>query len=119
MGVKLQDLVCRKKIELSYLKGKIITIDAPNIIMGLLNVSFKNAGDLIMDRTQRPISHLYGILYRIIFYYNKSILPIFCFDGRVFELKIVITKDQLNDFRYTFKRYQEAMKKTITDPPGS
>lgn len=112
MGVKLQDLVCRKKIDLSYLKGKIIAIDAPNVIMSLLNVSFKNAGDLMMDRTQRPISHLYGILYRVIFYYSKNLLPIFCFDGRVSELKRVITKDQLNDFRYTFKRYQEAMKKS-------
>ena len=113
MGVKLDGVIQRRKINLSELKGAIIAVDAPNIIYSLLNFSHKNPTfndtDLILDRTQRVISHLYGILYRVKFYYTKAILPVFCFDGRVSPLKRQTTKNQLNDFRYTEQRYKNAI----------
>jgi flap endonuclease-1 len=112
MGVKLQDIVLRNKIEVTKLAGKVIAVDAPNIIMGLFNFARKNPdgsyAGLILDRTQRPISHLYGLLYRINFYYSKKIFPIFCFDGLDSELKKIKTKDRLNDFRFTQKLYKSA-----------
>ena len=114
MGVKLQDLIVKKIVSYPELAGSIIAIDAPNIIMGLFNFTRRNpdgtTGDLILDRTQRPISHLYGLLYRLNFYYSKKIFPIFCFDGRVSKLKKIITKDQLNDFRFVQKWYKEAIE---------
>ncbi len=113
MGVKLNPIIQRRERTLAELKGSIIAVDAPNIIMSLLHFSHKNPtifhSDLILDRTQRPISHLYGLLYRVKFLYSKNIFPIFCFDGRVSELKRVITKNQLNDFRITQKRYKNAL----------
>ena len=119
MGVKLQELILRKKIEYSQLKGKIIAIDAPNIIFQLFNYAFKSQDgkttNLMTDRTQRVISHLYGILYRINFYYTKRIFPIFCFDGRDSELKRIITKDQLNDFRFTKEMYERAIRSAKLD----
>ena len=42
MGVKLQDIITKKKIEISKLAGKVIAIDAPNIIMGLFNFARNN-----------------------------------------------------------------------------
>ncbi len=114
MGVKLQSIIIRKEIDYQDLRGKIIAIDAPNIIMGLFNFAHKNNdgtyGDLIIDRTQRPISHLYGLIYRVNFIYSKKIFPMFCFDGKVSELKKIITKDQLKDFVFTKKWYKEAMR---------
>ncbi|MFX1596204.1 MAG: hypothetical protein ACFFBK_09080 [Promethearchaeota archaeon] len=114
MGVKLQKIIIRKGIDFRNLAGKFIAIDAPNIIMSLFNFARKNPdgtyADLILDRTQRPISHLYGLVYRISFYYSKNIFPIFCFDGKVSDLKRIITKDQLNDFRFTQKWYEQAIK---------
>jgi flap endonuclease-1 len=114
MGVKLQNIIVRKNIDYQNLAGKIIAVDAPNIIMGLFNFARKNPDGtpvgLIMDRTQRPISHLYGLLYRINHYYAKKIFPIFCFDGKVSELKRLITKDQLKDFIFTQKWYESAIK---------
>lgn len=105
MGVKLQEIIVKKQIAFQDLTGKIIAVDAPNIIMGLFNFARKNPdgtyAGLILDPTQRPISHLYGLLYRINFFYSKNIFPIFCFDGRDSELKKIITKDQLNHFRFT------------------
>ncbi len=114
MGVKLQEIIIRKQVAFQDLAGKIIAVDAPNIIMGLFNFARKNPdgtyAGLILDRTQRPISHLYGLLYRMNFYYYKNIFPIFCFDGRDSELKKLITKDQLNDFRFTQIWYEQALK---------
>ncbi|MFX1356693.1 MAG: hypothetical protein ACFFA8_05350 [Promethearchaeota archaeon] len=114
MGVKLQNIIIRKKIEFSDLRGKIITVDAPNIIMGLFNFARRDIGQnskgLILDKTQRPISHLYGLFYRINFYYSKMIIPIFVFDGVDSELKKLKTKDRLHDFLFTQIWYQEAIR---------
>lgn len=114
MGVKLQEIIVRKQIAFQDLTGKIIAVDAPNIIMSLFNFARKSPdgtyAGLILDRTQRPISHLYGLLYRINFFYSKNIFPIFCFDGRDSELKKIITKDQLNDFRFTQRWYKQALE---------
>jgi len=114
MGVKLQDLIIRNPIEISKLAGKIIAVDAPNIIMSLFNFARKNPdgshAGLILDRTQRPISHLYGLLYRINFFYSKKIFPIFCFDGLDSDLKKLKTKDRLNDFLFTEKLYRSLLQ---------
>ena len=114
MGVKLQNIINREIIGYPQLAGNIIAVDAPNIVMALFNFARKNPdgtnAELILDRTQRPISHLYGLLYRLNFYYSKKIFPIFCFDGRDSELKRLITKDQLKDFRFTQNWYESALK---------
>ena len=112
MGVKLREIIERNKVDFSKLAGKVIAVDAPNIIMGLFNFTRKNPdgsyAGLILDRTQRPISHLYGLLYRVNFYYSKNIFPIFCFDGLDSELKKIKTKDRLNDFLFTQRLYSSA-----------
>ena len=114
MGVKLQDLVIRNAIEFSKLAGKIIAVDAPNVIMSLFNFARKNPdgskAGLILDRTQRPISHLYGLLFRTNFFYSKKIFPIFCFDGLDSDLKKLKTKDRLNDFLFTEKMYKSLIQ---------
>ncbi|MHA2392564.1 MAG: hypothetical protein ACXAEX_11530 [Promethearchaeota archaeon] len=115
MGVKLQEIIIRTPIDYQKLVGKIIAVDAPNIIMALFNFARKNPdgsnADIILDRTQRPISHLYGLLYRVIFYYSKKFFPVFCFDGRDSDLKKNITKDQLKDFYFTQKWYEAAISR--------
>ena len=113
MGVKLKELVERNKIEFQKLAGKIIAVDAPNIIMGLFNFVRKDSegknAELLLDYTQRPIAHLFGLLYRINFLYSKKIFPILIFDGIDSELKRLITKDRLHDFRFTQSWYQQAI----------
>jgi flap endonuclease-1 len=115
MGVKIKEIIVRQHIDYRDLAGKVIAVDAPNIIMSLFNFSFRpnsqSSNKLIIDRTQRPISHLFGLLYRINFFYSKKIFPIFCFDGKDSELKRVITKDQLNDFLFTKNLYENAMQR--------
>ncbi|TXT60982.1 MAG: putative Flap endonuclease 1 [Promethearchaeota archaeon] len=119
MGVKLRDIILRSEIDLKQLKGSIIAIDGPNLLMNLLSFTipanastpnFYNQSNLIIDRTQRVISHLYGLLYRINFLYSKDILPIICFDGKVSPLKRKQTKDFLNDFRFAKRQYEKAIE---------
>ena len=114
MGVKLGDIVLKKDLNYSELEGNIIAVDAPNIIMGLFNyirpTTDAREQNLILDRTQRPISHLYGLLYRINFYYSWKMCPIFCFDGKDSSLKRFITKDQLKDFRFAQNWYKQALE---------
>lgn len=114
MGVKIRDIITSHSISLDELKGSVIAVDGPNIVMQLVSYSYKNQGHFnshyMLDRTRRVISHLYGLLYRINFYYSKKIFPIFCFDGRVHRLKRKITKNQLHDFLYVKDQYEEAVK---------
>ena len=115
MGVKFGDFFIRKELKYSQIEGKLVAVDAPNIIMGLFNFTRPKKEEmepnLILDRTQRPISHLYGLLYRINFYYSKKICPIFCFDGTDSSLKRLITKDRLKDFKFTQNWYQRALER--------
>lgn len=113
MGIKLKDLVHPEQINASELAGAIIAIDAPNIITSVFSFSHKqmDTSKFFFDSTQRPISHLYGLLYRIKFYYSKKMLPIFCFDGIDSELKCLHTTDRLRDFQFYEKWRQQALKK--------
>jgi flap endonuclease-1 len=112
MGIKLKDLVHSEPINASELAGAIIAIDAPNIITSLFSFSHKQMdhSKFFFDSTQRPISHLYGLLYRVKFYYSKKILPIFCFDGVDSKLKRFNTTDKLHDFRFYEKWRKQALK---------
>lgn len=118
MGTKLQGIIERKIIDFSRLRGKIIAIDAQNIIFSLFSFAFKNnrfADNIMTDSTQRAISHLYGLLYRMNFYYTKRIFPIFVFDGREYDLKRKITKNIINDFNWTKKEYQRALSRDMKE----
>lgn len=111
MGIKLNDLVHVEPIDASELAGAIIAIDAPNIITSLFSFSHKqmNHSKFFFDSTQKPFFHLYGILYRVKFYYSKKILPIFCFDGIDSELKKHFTTDRLHDYRFYEKWHKSAL----------
>lgn len=113
MGIKIKDILITHQIDVKDLAGKIIAVDGPNIILQLLKYSHNKQGffesNYMLDGTRRIISHLYGLLYRISFYYSKKMFPIFCFDGKIHPYKRLITKDQLHDFQYTRQRYFEAI----------
>jgi len=146
MGVKLGKDVHGTKTDLHSLRGKVVAVDALNLIMIFLqrryvprpsyqvnalstrsnqpngNTSQSQTNPnrsvqstlitdepLVVDRTQRAISHLYGIFYRTINLLHHGIIPIYCFDGIADDLKHYNTKDRINDFRKTQQRYEQAI----------
>lgn len=90
MGIKIKQLIEETKRSIREFEGKIVALDGPNIVFRLFSFTYTRANrweTILTDRTQRAISHLYGLLYRVKYLYQKKILPIVCFDGLESELK--------------------------------
>ena len=64
MGVKLNSLVHEEELSSSILKGRIMAVDGPNIIISLLKFSMKdnenNKSKLHVNRLGKPFLHFYG-----------------------------------------------------------
>lgn len=87
MGVQLSKLVPRNEISWEKLSGKIIAIDASNVLFQFLTSIRQKDGTLLMDSNDNITSHLVGISSRISKLISKGIKPCFVFDGKAPELK--------------------------------
>jgi len=96
MGLNIREIIPRKEIEISDLKGKILCVDAFNILYQFLSSIRQVDGTPLMDRKQRVTSHLSGIFYRNIALLEEGIKLVYVFDGIPPE----------NKFR-TFKKREE------------
>jgi len=81
MGVKFKDIVNPKPIELKDLKGKVVALDAANVIYQFLSSIRQANGTPLMDHNQNITSHFSGILYRTSSLVEKGIKPVYVFDG--------------------------------------
>ena len=88
MGVQISDIIPRKEIELSDLKGKIIAIDAFNTLYQFLTTIRQQDGTPLMDLKGKITSHLSGLLYRNINLLAEGISLVYVFDGAPPELKL-------------------------------
>lgn len=82
MGVKFKDIVESDKIDFNSLDGRIIAIDAYNIIYQFLSGIRQQNGQPLVDSEGNVTSHLSGLLYRNSSIINKGIKPIYVFDGK-------------------------------------
>ncbi len=87
MGVDLGDIFEKKEIELPELKGKIIAIDAFNILYQFLSIIRQRDGTPLIDSHGEITSHLSGFLYRTTNLIEEGIKPIFVFDGEPPQFK--------------------------------
>lgn len=87
MGVNLADLVEREEIELSRLKGRVVAVDALNILYQFLAIIRQRDGELLKDSQGRVTSHLSGLFYRSINLMEGGIKPVYVFDGEPPDLK--------------------------------
>ncbi len=87
MGVKLKDLVEPKEIEIKDLKGKVIVIDAYNMLYQFLSSIRSRDGELLTDSKGNTTSHLIGLFSRVTTFLENEITPIFIFDGQAPKLK--------------------------------
>lgn len=87
MGVNLSDLVKRGDIELSHLKGRVVAIDALNILYQFLAIIRQKDGELLKDSQGRITSHLSGLFYRSINLLEQNVRPVYIFDGEPPALK--------------------------------
>ncbi len=81
MGVKFKDIVNPKPMEFKGLKGKVVALDAANVIYQFLSSIRQADGTPLMDHNQNITSHFSGILYRTSSLVEKGIKPVYVFDG--------------------------------------
>ena len=87
MGLQIGDIVPRKEVEFSELKGKVIAVDALNAIYQFLSSIRQPDGTPLMDSKGRVTSHLSGLFYRNIALLSEGMRLVYVFDGEYHKLK--------------------------------
>ena len=87
MGIQVSEIIPRKEIVLSDLKGKVLAIDAYNALYQFLTTIRQLDGTPLMDKNGDVTSHLSGLFYRNINLLQEGIKPVYVFDGKPPELK--------------------------------
>ena len=114
MGVQISEIIPRKEIELSDLKGKTIAIDAFNTLYQFLTTIRQPDGTPLMDKNGDITSHLSGLFYRNINLLQEGIKPVYVFDGIPPELKQAEIEKRKKAKQIAEQKYEEAkMKKDI------
>jgi len=88
MGVQLNRIIPKRKIDLEFLSNKKIAIDAFNMIFQFLStIRQRETGEPLKDSKGNVTSHLSGLFYRSIRFLDNNIKPIYVFDGPPPEFK--------------------------------
>jgi flap endonuclease-1 len=108
VGLNIREIIPRKEIELSDLKGKTICIDAFNTLYQFLSSIRQMDGTPLMDNKQRITSHLSGIFYRNLALLEHGIKLVYVFDGIPPEQKYGTHKIRKEGRELAKSRYEEA-----------
>src|SRR4051794_5561118 len=87
MGLDLKPLVTPKPMKLSELSGKVVAIDAYNMIYQFLSIIRGPTGEPLTNSKGDVTSHLSGLFYRNINLLMENIKPVYVFDGKASGLK--------------------------------
>ncbi|KYC44564.1 MAG: Flap endonuclease 1 [Candidatus Methanofastidiosum methylothiophilum] len=87
MGVNLGEIVPKKKVDISDLKGKSVAIDAYNALYQFLAIIRQRDGTPLKNSKGEVTSHLSGLFYRSVNLIEQGIRPIYVFDGKPPEQK--------------------------------
>ncbi|MEK6819891.1 MAG: flap endonuclease-1 [Nanoarchaeota archaeon] len=88
MGLNISEIIPRRELDVSELKGKIICVDAFNTLYQFLTSIRQPDGTPLMDSKKRVTSHLSGIFYRNTNLLAEGIKMVYVFDGIPPEQKI-------------------------------
>ncbi|MDO8467980.1 MAG: flap endonuclease-1 [Nanoarchaeota archaeon] len=110
MGLSIRDIVPRKEISFSELKGKVICVDAFNTLYQFLTTIRQQDGTPLMDSKKRVTSHLSGILYRNVALLSEGIKLVYVFDGIPPDLKAKTHALRGAAKDLARERYNEAVK---------
>ncbi|MBU2523264.1 MAG: flap endonuclease-1 [Nanoarchaeota archaeon] len=87
MGLSIKDIIKKEEISLEDLNGKIVAVDAFNVLYQFITTIRQHDGKPLMDSKGNVTSHLSGIFYRTTNMMSRGIKPVFVFDGEAPELK--------------------------------
>lgn len=110
MGVKFKDIVNPEPIKFEDLKGKVVALDAANIIYQFLSSIRQADGTPLMDHQGKVTSHFSGILYRTTSLIEKGIKPFYVFDGSSSVLKKGTLMKRSEFKKESHKKWKEALE---------
>jgi len=110
MGLNIREIIPRKEIEISELRGKMICVDAFNTLYQFLSTIRQVDGTPLMDSKKRITSHLSGIFYRNIALLEDGLKLVYVFDGEPPELKYKTYKKRVENRELAKERYEDAKK---------
>ena len=118
MGLQISEIVPKKDIEISNLKGKTLAVDAFNVIYQFLSTIRQPDGTPLMDSKQRITSHLSGLFYRNMSLIYEGIKLIYVFDGKAPALKYG-TQEKRQEIKDQAKeKYELAKSEEDTEAMG-
>ncbi len=88
LGKLIPDSI-RRRVALEQLNGKLIALDAYNALYQFLASIRQPDGTPLMDSRGFVTSHLSGLLYRTINLLEAGVKPVYVFDGKPPELKLL------------------------------
>ncbi|MFH0832658.1 MAG: flap endonuclease-1 [Candidatus Aenigmatarchaeota archaeon] len=92
MGIQLTDLVKGNEITIEDLRNRRIAIDSFNWIYQFLSIIRQRDGEPLKDSKGRVTSHISGLFYRTTKLLEANVKPVFVFDGKPPEFKVVVEK---------------------------
>lgn len=108
MGLNIREIIPRKEIGFSELKGKIVCIDAFNTLYQFLSTIRQPDGTPLMDGKKKVTSHLSGIFYRNVNLLSEGIKLVYVFDGEAPELKVKTYKKRKGARDIAQEKYETA-----------
>ncbi len=101
----------RKQVELKNLSGKIIAIDAYNALYQFLASIRQSDGTPLMDSKGRITSHLSGLFYRTINLLEEEIWPVYVFDGKTPEMKLLEIARRKKQREEALEKWMKALER--------
>lgn len=108
MGLNIRDIIPRRELDVSELRGKTICVDAFNTLYQFLSSIRQPDGMPLMDSKNRITSHLSGIFYRNIALLSEGMKLIYVFDGKPPELKYKTWEKRGSVREVAKERYEDA-----------
>ncbi|MFH1431817.1 MAG: flap endonuclease-1, partial [archaeon] len=87
MGVKISDIVPRRELSLSEIRGKTLAVDALNTLYQFLSIIRQYDGTPLKDDKGNITSHLSGVFYRSLNLMEEGVKLVYVFDGKPPEFK--------------------------------
>ncbi|MFA6022814.1 MAG: flap endonuclease-1 [Candidatus Pacearchaeota archaeon] len=111
MGLNIREIVPRRQIEFSELKGKVIAVDAFNALYQFLSSIRQYDGTPLQDKSGRITSHLSGLFYRNAALLGEGIKLVYVFDGMPPEMKGRTNESRKEGKEIAKAKYEEAKEK--------
>ena len=118
MGLQIGEIITKKEIQFSYLKGKTIVVDAFNAIYQFLTTIRQPDGTPLKDSRGNITSHLSGLFYRNMNLILEGIKLVYVFDGEAPELKERTRESRREAREEAREKYEKAKAKEDIEKMG-